>query len=296
MPKHYWDGRLAIVVFSIVIGAVIIVIVWDEAVRLTENRLRSEQGSKAHIEYAEDRIDQECRRLEGTALRDCVHEQIKSANDHNRAEQDLNAQQVMARFTRVMGYVGIIGLFVGAGFIYLIFATLRATQGLLWSERAYISYEDVQVVRWFPKGQNPVIKGIGISVFGKNYGKSPAVHCDANAFFFLLDKGKIPDQLDREKFRRQDRVGTFTAPGKDIYAQVRLLDFGTIQQVISGEKDLLISFTCWYEDIFGRDQFCSQTLKVEFPMSVQIMKDAPEGFDLSLFADIHRSNYQNDHT
>jgi len=85
-------------------------------------------STQAHIDYAEDAIDRECLNLEGMALRDCIHENIESARDHNRAESDLDAQEQMAQFTRIMGYAAIAGLFIGLVSVIAIFLTLRATQ------------------------------------------------------------------------------------------------------------------------------------------------------------------------
>jgi len=47
------------------------------------------------------------------ALRDCFNLQIEATSEHRRAEQDLDAQQQMALFTRVMGYTAIAGIGIG---------------------------------------------------------------------------------------------------------------------------------------------------------------------------------------
>lgn len=126
MPKrnrnsiYYTWAALAAVLLSVAV-----MIAWDWSSDLTEQIIRDEQGTQQHIEYAEDRIDEKCLSLKPVALRDCIHQEIESARDHDRANQDLNAQQQMALFTKIMGYTAIAGLVLGAGSIALIFATLR---------------------------------------------------------------------------------------------------------------------------------------------------------------------------
>jgi hypothetical protein len=61
-------------------------------------------------------------------MRDCIYEEIVSARDHDRANQDLSAQQQMALFTKIMGWTAVVGLIIGCGSVVLIFLTLRATQ------------------------------------------------------------------------------------------------------------------------------------------------------------------------
>lgn len=90
--------------------------------------MRGEKTAEYHDRYAEDRIDEKCLSLEPIPMRNCIHQEIESARNHERSEQDLDAQQAMARFTKVMGYTAILGLAAGIVSIVLIFLTLRATQ------------------------------------------------------------------------------------------------------------------------------------------------------------------------
>jgi hypothetical protein len=63
----------------IVVGS----ISWDLPSEQAEQRIRSEQSAQNHIEYAEDRIDEKCLSLEPIPMRDCIHEEIESARDHD---------------------------------------------------------------------------------------------------------------------------------------------------------------------------------------------------------------------
>lgn len=104
---------------------VLVWVVWDLSANQTEQRIRGEQSTQNHIEYAEDRIDEKCLSLDPVPMRDCIHKEIESARDHARADQDLNAQQQMAFFTKIMGWTAGGGLVLGVVSIGVIFATLR---------------------------------------------------------------------------------------------------------------------------------------------------------------------------
>ncbi len=113
-----WAGLAVILVFAF--GTLL----WDLASDQAEQRVRGEQSTQSHIEYAEDRIDDKCLSLDLIPLRDCIHKEIESARDHARANQDLDAQQSMAFFTKIMAWTTAGGLVLGAVSIAVIVATL----------------------------------------------------------------------------------------------------------------------------------------------------------------------------
>ena len=119
------QGPLMWAVFALTLIAIILLFVWDLASEQAEQRVRSEQSAKNHIEYAEDRIDQKCLGLEPMPMRNCIHQEIESSHDHYRSNQDLTAQQQMAFFTKVMAWTAVGGLALGAVSIVVIYATLN---------------------------------------------------------------------------------------------------------------------------------------------------------------------------
>jgi len=120
-----FKGQLAWAVLGSVFAIILGVFIWDISSEQAEIRVRGEQSTQNHIEYAEDRIDEKCLSLKGVTLRDCIHKEIESARDHARSKQDLEAQQKMALFTKIMGLTAIAGLALGAVSIGVIFMTLR---------------------------------------------------------------------------------------------------------------------------------------------------------------------------
>lgn len=126
MSKSYWRGPIAFVAFGIVLAVIASILIWDSSAILTEQRVRYEQAASAYADQAADRIERNCGAdLDSSAMRRCIREEIEASEDSKRAERDLDAQEIMARFTRVMGYTGIIGLLVGIGSVWLIWGTLR---------------------------------------------------------------------------------------------------------------------------------------------------------------------------
>lgn len=174
-----WRGPLAFIVFGIVVASIAVLLAWDMSATLTEQRIRYEKASEAYTQQAEDGIQRDCGAdLDALALRSCIREKIESAEDGKRAERDLDAQEGMALFTRLMGFTGLIGLLVGVGSVYLIWATLRATQVMARDTReigeaqvrAYLSIDKVEVSARPKRG----IVFWDVVVTVRNSGQSPA--------------------------------------------------------------------------------------------------------------------------
>lgn len=178
MPDSYWRGPLAFVIFGVALAAISALLIWDSSAILTEQRVRYDEAARSYADQAADRIERNCgANLGPSILRDCIRQEIEAAEDSKRAERDLDAQEAMARFTRVMGYTAIIGLVLGLGSIYLIWATLRETQRMagitrdigVSQVRAYLSVIAAEIVE---SPNDPDLLMCRIRV--KNSGNSPA--------------------------------------------------------------------------------------------------------------------------
>ncbi len=128
MSERNRDGNPALVVFGIVLIGIAAWFSWGLSANQTEIRMRGEQNAKLHIEYAEDRIEKTCIDRKGRALMDCIHQEITSAQEHSRAERDLEAQKAMALWAKLMTLVTAGGTIVGVGGIYLVWRTLKASE------------------------------------------------------------------------------------------------------------------------------------------------------------------------
>jgi hypothetical protein len=128
MPSSNWHGPYAFVALGIVFLSLAGWAVWDISASQTEVSMRREQNAAQHIEYAQDRIRQTCLDRDYAALLECVTEEIIAANDHGRAESDLDAQQAMALWAKLMTLASVAGTGLTALGIYLVWGTLSETR------------------------------------------------------------------------------------------------------------------------------------------------------------------------
>ena len=175
IPQKLMEGPLMWAVFTLTLIAILCAGIWDLASDQTEQRVKSEQSTREHIEYAEDRIDQKCLMLEPMLLRDCIHKEIESARDHGRANQDLNAQQQMAFFTKIMAWTTAAGLALGIISIAVIYSTLtemgRTNQIMRDEQRPWVALDRELACEFFDNGHGGLIswnyelenKGLGLA-------------------------------------------------------------------------------------------------------------------------------------
>lgn len=204
-----WAGLAVILVFAF--GTML----WDLASDQAEQRVRGEQSTQSHIEYAEDRIDEKCLSLDPIPLRDCIHKEIESARDHARANQDLDAQHSMAFFTKIMGFTAIAGLVLGGLSIIVIIATLnemgRANQIMRNEQRPWLDFE---IVRWNLRhgwtNDGRVHPYFMPEIKVWNYGRKPAFWTTPDLKIIINDSfsfGAIDDLLE---VRRETNAPVFS--------------------------------------------------------------------------------------
>lgn len=87
-----------------------------------------EHSAGQYIEYAQDRIRETCLDAELSALRECITVEIVSAQDHRRAERDLDAQESMALWAMIMTAISVAGVGLTGLGIYLVWGTLSETR------------------------------------------------------------------------------------------------------------------------------------------------------------------------
>lgn len=94
------------------------------------------------------------------------YRQQEAADNHRRAEADLEAQQTMAKWTRLMGIAAVLGVGLSIVGVYLIWRTWHATRGAADTSRktydAFIAAEDASLVVEFPEGHiyESVVDGV----------------------------------------------------------------------------------------------------------------------------------------
>ena len=261
--------------------------VWGLSAQQTESRIRGEQSAEAHIQYAEDRIDRECLALEGVALRDCIHQEIESAKEHARANQDLEAQQTMALFTKIMGATAVVGVFLGLGSVVLIYLTLAETQKLATETtrlgeaqvRAYLAITSAFVDN-FAVGKKPKLH---IAI--KNSGQSPAwgYRTVRTVGFINTDPEKENITIIGEVIPSKSDVGA----GVTVYMNElipREVSEDDVRGVKAGEYSFVVGGISCYTTVFG------QKRKTVFKLRSVYYSEKEERVILSACAKNNRSN------
>lgn len=240
--------------------------IYKELASAAKQRAGYEQSSKAHVDYAQDAIDRECLSLVGKPLRDCIHDKIAAARDHERANQDLDAQKEMAKFTRVMGYTAVVGLVLGAVSVVAIFLTLKATQDMARETsrigeaqvRAYISFKPEYINIGIPSdlfsengwsNQPTEVTIIGELV---NSGQSPARRVTCSFDIQAVRPGDI-FEADARKLNGRTQPSAGIIPAGESMKQSFKNVFDVDWRALA-DREVLIYFVFGirFEDAFGK--------------------------------------------
>ncbi|SDZ43350.1 hypothetical protein SAMN05444004_11473 [Jannaschia faecimaris] len=212
MSKFNWrNGPAAGLVLGVFIFCMSGWLLWTLSANQTEHRVRSEEAAKRYTEYAEDRVDEMCFRLDGQALRRCIQEEIETSHDHNRSDQDLDAQQTMAFFTQIMGATALLGVVLGVGSVALIYMTLSETREMTAQARGMgrdqsRAYVHADRAHFFWGGESQ--KHPRVEIWVRNTGLTPAnwyeirikdlvyPHEGFDETTPLIDQVKLPEKFE----------------------------------------------------------------------------------------------------
>lgn len=206
--RNYTVGFLAGLALAILVGLSL----WQGASDL-ENQIAL-QTQKEAAQYTDPaRISVECKTSSVTApaKQDCISTESEAANEAERNTYDLEAQQTVAVWTRVMGKAAIIGMGVGIIGLFLIFTTFWETRKAAQTSRqtydAFISLERPVIA---PKANVEHIQGesrFGIGFEATNLGKTSCVI--EKIFVSWTDKPEIPDFVGKAPWE----IHVLVAPG-----------------------------------------------------------------------------------
>ncbi|WP_300584976.1 hypothetical protein [Marivita sp.] len=111
-------------------------------------------NANTYARHAQDEINSACTGLDGVAQTECIIRVIEATNEHQRSEQDLNAQRNMARWALWMLVATMMMALITALGVYYVWRTLLATQKMAEDTRdigeaqvrAYLSMNDGEVI------------------------------------------------------------------------------------------------------------------------------------------------------
>lgn len=304
MSDSNWRGPAAFVAFGFLLLIVSGFLLWDSAVFLTKQQLRYHEAAQRHAQEADERIQQECSPdLAFIALLGCLRQEIETAEDSKRSERDLDAQEVMARFTRLVGYTGLLGILLGLGSVWLIWGTLRETQRMAKDTReigeaqvrAYVRIVggSVRLEYGQPGMTDPSIRPI-ITISVKNYGQSPAqwFRWSASVRYYPPMHGKFQGSLDFAPTSWGKDIG----PGDERRFECNVgsapLADENVLSFMSTEFHLDIAISYVFTDVFGREisderVFTACFHSGQLGVSVQLI---PHVFDREMIEELARLN------
>ncbi|WP_341214223.1 hypothetical protein [uncultured Limimaricola sp.] len=229
--------------------------------------MRYVEASNRYQAQAKQRVDRECRdSLTPDGMRGCILEILESTEDQKRSERDLDAQEAMSRFTRLMVFTGLLSLILGICSIYLIWATLKATQTMAEDTRgigraqarAYLAIDEMRV-RLIDGPTDEGTYEFAIFTRVKNSGQSPAISVSVKA---AGNAGKLSDVSslnigDVGSGVKECAIHTHTEHVTSRYVQS--------DRSIAG---LYVSVEAQYLDVFGAPDTISGKFFADCPLDV----------------------------
>lgn len=203
LPLSYWDINrflisitLSIAGLYFLVGAGLGVWSWYEETR--EANYEYHSRAAAEQKQAAEQIGDRCAVPLAPAdfVGMCLADEIESYRKHNVADEDLQAQQEMARWTGVMGVTAAIGVPISICGLIAIWFSLRQTRQAISTDRdighaqvrAYLSIEPTMSG---PKPAPGIVPTAAIRI--KNTGQSPAYSVNYVAGLFV-DNFPLPQR------------------------------------------------------------------------------------------------------
>lgn len=175
--------RFAALAFAAIIGGLLVLAVQSRQQDGAQDAHDS-QGADRYTERAEQRISIECPELVGAARSECTSRIMAAAEDARRSQQDLEAQQAMARWSLWMTIAAFVSVWVAGLGIYYIRQTLDQTIKANQAAQAGVVTMRNEQRPWVLLGQIRAIYHNDHAVHGEcvrfdilfqNFGASPAV-------------------------------------------------------------------------------------------------------------------------
>lgn len=239
----YTAIAVAIVVIFAVVGWVLV----DQNARQNER----EQANRARTDYSEVRVECEAEATLVAKL-ECLIEKAAVTHQQKHNEADLKAQDDVASSTAGLFWVGIIGLLVSVGGIWVIYETLRETRNMTVATRhigeaqirAYVRPSTFHI-KMSPNGYKPIMSL-------KNSGQSPSGYVSFAGTAQVGDENTRPD-IDGAAKEPFTVIGGFAAGEErrcDIFdlAEITKIEYDAIQE---GRYFIWYVGILKYKDIFN---------------------------------------------
>lgn len=194
-----------------------------------------DEASKHAAQYADPShiaVNGRCRSLAPTEQSKCITERREAIREGQRKEGDLEAQRIMAIWTRAMGIAAIIGMSVGILGVGLIYTTFRETK-----RGADEAFRNVEA---FIEAERAILHIVDGGVGPSNIDHRPEL-----IFVEVVNRGRAPARIvSMGSFKDGTDLPPQPAPrwtviGPNDKAKVALFE--------APSKDVLLSVDCWLD-------------------------------------------------
>lgn len=162
--------------------------IYSTGLKLGETKAKNTHYSSSYARHAANQIRRTCLTGEGGDIAECVTEVITTTNEHERAQDDLEAQTKMALWAFWMLVATVVMAAITALGVIFVWQTLKATQKMAEDTRdigeaqvrAYVTCRDGDF-RITPHG-------VQCNIPIENVGQSPALRVRANCIIEYVDQ------------------------------------------------------------------------------------------------------------
>jgi len=208
-----------------------------------------QEATAKHQRDAQSYVAEACRDVEATSLFECVYNAAEAAQDSQRSEQDLSAQQGMHFWAVGMVIVGLLQTAVAGGALFLLMKDLRQNRESAEAQlRAYITITDVKF-RVAPENK------IKASVDFKNSGTTPARELRVHLTIHIQDWPEyLPLELPDKSSEWHKSTAVVGAGGEAAISNDQGLKDGLVAREVFDRACLIAQGHIEYVDVFGKQR------------------------------------------
>ena len=272
MSKRDWGGVFAL---GLILVALLGWGIYSTGLKLGETKAKNTHYSSSYARHAANQIRRTCLTGEGGDIAECVTEVITTTNEHERAQDDLEAQTKMALWAFWMLVATVVMAAITALGVIFVWQTLKATQKMA-SETTRIGEAQV---RAYLHAKIIALEcdnfgSVEITIKVKNTGQSPAHAIGFEYGFAVLPKA-FTGKLSNPVLVRTPTAARGLAANDELDPFPLVQDIGFDIESINNDRDVLWVFLqIKYQDVFGRK--CNTPAMIGTISYSQFMAEQPK--------------------
>lgn len=215
-----------------------------------------------------------CSDGEPAAIADCVYDEVSSAREQSQGEQDLDAQQWMARWAMVLTFITALTTLISWIALRYLRDTFQQTAkganaaadatkamidandislSIAKSDRAWLVPTEV-ITHFYANSRidgKPVSDGIGFAVKFSNGGRSPALFVDTAFEYAIVPRGVPTENVPIEPPTPDKSSSAIVGPGRPVETSPLILDDAQTRSFRDRTTKIILVASAHYHDIFA---------------------------------------------